>query len=110
MMHDILRDLVTGRASELAEHDGVPVKPVHFFGAANEISAMLGQVRDGLMTRGVAAEAPSPAESAVPEADPAPADPAPTDEPPADPAPDPEPEPDAEPDADLPGETEEPAK
>jgi hypothetical protein len=79
-----IEDVLRARAEAMAEHDGVPVAPVHIHGAANQLQAELITVRDGLLNP---PRAPEPPVEAVEEAPPGPAvEPAPAPAPPPPPA------------------------
>src|SRR6185312_1746076 len=55
-LHDELTKLLGDHAAELANHDGVPVQPVHLHGALNNIATLLTQVRDTLLRAATAVE------------------------------------------------------
>lgn len=73
-IHRILQKLIGAHADELANHDGVPVAPVHLVGATNNIATLLTQARDMLLSPPPApvasAEAAAPEEQPVEPAEP----------------------------------------
>jgi hypothetical protein len=66
--------LLADRAAALAEHDGMPVGPVHVEGAANQLQSELLAARDGQLRASPAAKAEEAAveETGAPVADPLP--------------------------------------